>query len=567
MFQNVHVLIELLRYPSCNFIIKSKLPKLLANTSGDNTILRMKDSLIECLLLSAKLLNGHYISKGEVDKPFKVFFRIMDEDSIDFSHFGRGMIRLILANVNFAIRHVEISSTFKENAIDIANKILNTSKVYEPVDILRVGQTLLKQDYVSELGFKFMTCLFNKITDEERIVLCSRLFDYHSLQLPNFFKVILNFNKPLPRSENFEVQLWIKQYEEDPIDKLAQRVWNKYYSNVDVIEKGRDKKIRILNFTRYAIDSFGSVSKPTSEAFVSAINLDSGLLFEYIGSINEIIASYTDKVQRDQQLKFSVVINSVSNLVDESQLETLFEFIIYQGYLNPDHEISTAFERCGISVCIEQGKKHSVKILQILKNYLLNPLNKRTDLDSHKEQLVLNESLVLISSLAKHFNKSDESTLDIYERIIEMLNIPNPELKKSISKCISPLSKLLEDKSKKFLKQLLSMLQKTKDLSTLSGAAYAISGIVKGLGLKTIDKYEILDIIEKEAGKKQSSPFIKVALLNVYEAFSFTLGKTFELYLERIVPRVLSAFADSKDIVRNAGKKSLDMIMLNISGY
>lgn len=57
IYQNIHIFIELLRYPSCNFIIKEKLPKLLSNNSGENKILRIKDCLIECLLLSAKLLN------------------------------------------------------------------------------------------------------------------------------------------------------------------------------------------------------------------------------------------------------------------------------------------------------------------------------------------------------------------------------------------------------------------------------------------------------------------------------------------------------------------------------
>lgn len=323
-----------------------------------------------------------------------------------------------------------------------------------------------------------------------------------------------------------------------------------------------------MNFAQYALDKFGAVNKSASDAFVAAINIDSELLYEYIEGIRDIIQGCHTQNHADEQLRFfSSVVNSVSNLINESQLEKLFEFIIYEGYLHPSSEISSSFEKCGTSVCIEQGKHSSVKILKILKNYLLNPLNKRTDIDTQKEQLVLNECLILIASLAKHFDRSNEATLDIYERIIEMLNIPNMELKKSISKCISPLAKILEDKSKKFLKQLIAMLLKSKDLSTLSGAAFAIAGIVKGFGLRAIDEYEILDTLEKEANSKQATHFKKVALLNCYEAFATILGKTFELYLERAVPQVLSSFSDSKDIVRNAGKNALDAIMLNISGY
>jgi citrate lyase gamma subunit len=111
------------------------------------------------------------------------------------------------------------------------------------------------------------------------------------------------------------------------------------------------------------------------------------------------------------------------------------------------------------------------------------------------------------------------------------------------------------------------MLLKTKDLSTLSGAAYAISGIVKGLGIKTIEDFKIFDTLESEANDKNANPLKKVALLNCFEAFSHTLGKSFEIYMERVVPQVLSAFSDNKATVRTAGKDALDCIMLNISGY
>jgi hypothetical protein len=568
IYQNIHTFIELLRYPNCNFIIKNKLPKLLANSSGDNTILRIKDCLIECLLISAQLLNNVDMKKEDVDKQFKAFFKIISEEDLDFSKLGKGMIRLILTNVNFAIKHFDISLTYKENAVEIAYKILKSSESYNTSDILRVAQTLLGQDYVSKCGNAFLTHLFATISDKHRMVLCSRLFDYHNLQLTNFLNVVFEYNKPLPRSEDFEVQLWIKQYDEEPINKIAQKVWNKYYSNADVIQKGTNKRNRIMNFSQYALDAFGDVSKSTTEAFVAAIGIDKDLLYEYIETIREIIKGCANPFEVEEQFKFfASVVNSVSNLIDASQLDKLLEFIIYEGYLNTEKEISSAFERCGISVCIEQGRENSKKILMILKTYLLNPLNGKNNLDAAQEGAVLNEILVLIASLATHFDKSDESTLDIYERIIEMLNIPSTELKKSISKCISPLSKLLVEKSEKFLKQLMAMLSKTKDHSTLSGAAYAISGIVKGLGISAIDKYQILDTLESEAFSKKASPFSKLALLNCYEAFAYTLGKSFELYSERVVPKVLNSFSDPKEMVRNAGKKALDVIMMNISGY
>jgi hypothetical protein len=118
----------------------------------------------------------------------------------------------------------------------------------------------------------------------------------------------------------------------------------------------------------------------------------------------------------------------------------------------------------------------------VLSKFLKNPLEKRPYLDLKHKEIVQSKLLQFISSLAKYFDKNSESTLNIYERVIDMLNSPSQDIKKSISKCIPPLARLLEDNSKKFLKQLLMMMLKSTSLDTLIGAAYAIAGIIKGLG-------------------------------------------------------------------------------------
>ena len=568
LYQNIHIFIELLRYPASNFIVKGKIQNLLTNNSGENGILKIRDCLIECLLMSARLLNNVDLSKDDVDKQYRVFFKIIGEDSFDFSKLGKGIVRLILTNIKFAIKHSEISHTFKENAVTIAMKILSDSTEYHTLDMVKIAETLLKQDYIAKCGYKFLRALMERIDDKERLLLCNQLFDFNTLQLADFFKIIYDYDKAIPRSESFEVQLWIMQNEEEPTNKAAQRLWNKYYSNIDIISHSKEKKTRVKLYTAYATDRFGEIRKWTVNSFIAAINIDRTLLFEYIDSIQEVINNCLTPEQATEQFRFfAYVITSVAHLVDSSQLEKLFEFIVYDGYFAEGENISTAYEKCGINIWIEQGQLHSTAILKILKGYLLNPKAKRPGIDVEKEYLVLNLTLLLISSLAKYFDKSNESTLDIYERIIEMLNMPNNELKKSISKCISPLAKLLEDKSKKFLKQLIAMLLKTKDLSTLTGAAFAIAGIVKGLGIKTIEDFSILKTLEENANDKTATSHKKVALLNCYEAFATTLGKVFEIFLEKIVPQVLESLADSKDIVRNAGQKALEAIMRNVSGH
>jgi hypothetical protein len=247
----------------------------------------------------------------------------------------------------------------------------------------------------------------------------------------------------------FTVQLWIKQYADEPVNHLAKKIWEKHYTSTDMMKKESYRKTRLLLFCKYSIDPFGNLDEQTVQAFVDAISLDPSLLAEYIEGIKILIQSCYDEKTVNQQLRlFARIVERSAELVEPSQLSQLFEFLVYDGYLNEGPEVSSAFEKAGTNVCVQQGKIYSNQILTILTEYLAKPEHKRAGLEEKQKNLVLNESLILIASLAKYFDHSDSATLDIYERIVEMLNLPSKQLKKSISKCISPLSKLMEDKSK-----------------------------------------------------------------------------------------------------------------------
>jgi hypothetical protein len=60
----------------------------------------------------------------------------------------------------------------------------------------------------------------------------------------------------------------------------------------------------------------------------------------------------------------------------------------------------------------------------------------------------------------------------------------------------------------------MNMLQKTNDANTLIGASFAIAGIVKGLGIKTLDENQIIDTLNTIYTEKNAKPNRKVAVLN-----------------------------------------------------
>ena len=244
-----------------------------------------------------------------------------------------------------------VPSVFKDNAVDIAHQILKASTEYEIVDMIRVAQSLLKQDYIVKNSSPFLGDLMIALSSQQRSLMLTRMPEYHNLQLPDFLSVVLQMDAPLPESEEFEVQLWIKQYLEEPVCTLAKKVWNKYYSNVDVIRSDQQNRLRLTLFCKYGLDAFGTVDMSTVDAFVDSINVDPSLLYEYIESIASIVQGCVDQNVANQQMKlFARVVECTASLVDHSQLEKLFDFIVYDGYLSEVGDIPMAFEKAGVSV-------------------------------------------------------------------------------------------------------------------------------------------------------------------------------------------------------------------------
>jgi hypothetical protein len=86
--------------------------------------------------------------------------------------------------------------------------------------------------------------------------------------------------------------------------------------------------------------------------------------------------------------------------------------------------------------------------------------------------------------------------------------------------------------------------------------------------VKSIDEDELLKSVNEVCfHKKNSKPHNKIAGLYLYETLSITLGKSFELYLVKVIDNILSQFADVKEEVRTASKQAMKAVMKNLSGY
>jgi hypothetical protein len=58
---------------------------------------------------------------------------------------------------------------------------------------------------------------------------------------------------------------------------------------------------------------------------------------------------------------------------------------------------------------------------------------------------------------------------------------------------------------------------------------------------------DILSSIHKECFSKHSDPLRKIAGLSLYETLTISLGKVFEMNVEKILPDIMIGIADSKE--------------------
>jgi hypothetical protein len=59
----------------------------------------------------------------------------------------------------------------------------------------------------------------------------------------------------------------------------------------------------------------------------------------------------------------------------------------------------------------------------------------------------------------------------------------------------------------------------------------------------------------------------KVSGLYLYETLSFSLGKVFEMQVEKILPDIMQCISDPKDVVRRAALQANRAIMSKLSNH
>lgn len=78
---------------------------------------------------------------------------------------------------------------------------------------------------------------------------------------------------------------------------------------------------------------------------------------------------------------------------------------------------------------------------------------------------------------------------------------------------------------------------------------------------------DILNQIKKACFSKQSDMMRKISGLYLYETLTFSLGKVFEMQVEKILPDIMQSISDPKENVRRAALQANRAIMSRLSNH
>jgi hypothetical protein len=317
--------------------------------------------------------------------------------------------------------------------------------------------------------------------------------------------------------------------------------------------------------------------------------LDQGELMEQFktqASVKKVTA------EEDSDGKVAIrmgAISAISSLTDSSAkvkldlpvLKILIGFLMAFGLGDGNESVRNASRNAARDIVARYGSSDEAisfllpQLESVLKTgqvdvQCVDPLNSEkvpttTTASDHRKEGVV----VSLGSIALHLkDDSDESKIDdIIDMLLGALNTPSEDVQSSVAQCLSKIMKKgrTQERIEPLLNDLMMECIHGSSLASRRGSAYGISAAVKGSGIASLKKYEVVKRLEEACTSGAASS--KEGALFCIELLSSRLGILFEPYVIVLLPALLKAFSDSNDHVRVAADKTVGLIMGNLSGH
>lgn len=178
-------------------------------------------------------------------------------------------------------------------------------------------------------------------------------------------------------------------------------------------------------------------------------------------------------------------------------------------------------------------------------------------------------AVVALGAVAIHLKgpENDGKIDTAVDMLFSALSTPSEGVQSSVAACLVKLMKKgrTQERVEDILSSLLQDCLNGEPREKRRGAAYGISAVVKGSGIASLKKYEIVKQLEDAFDTGSSTN--KEGALYAIELLSDRLGLLFEPYVIVLLPSLLKAFSDGSDHVRSAASQTAGLIMSKLSAH
>ncbi|KAI5983714.1 armadillo-type protein [Pisolithus albus] len=214
----------------------------------------------------------------------------------------------------------------------------------------------------------------------------------------------------------------------------------------------------------------------------------------------------------------------------DTEVEGFIRFLIKDEALGDrSAEVRRGMLQAGTAVVDHHGSARLAGLLTTFEDHLAAPSPASETSDQIKEAVV-----ILFGRAARHLGASDPRIQGIVDRLVEALKTPAEQVQVAVSDCLVPLVRLMGDRLDTFY-------------AARRGAAYGLAGTIKGLGIGSMKRFDIINRQET----LRASPRNDVRLRNpIYhpaqDAARVIMGNMSGYGVKLILPSLLSGLDEKQ---------------------
>lgn len=383
----------------------------------------------------------------------------------------------------------------------------------------------------------------------------------------------------LSEEMSYSDEIWIAAHDnDDKIADVATTIWEDNNFSLEA-----DAPLRLLKF--FSEEDAGlrlTIAKATVDA-ISQLELSDLEIFSK--SLDELLTLFTEKenppapeldkfglaitnhaTQKDPWEPRSTVALTLKNLSalfkDQESITKVFQFLVEKETLgDKEDHVAQELLDAGVQIIKDHGLNYVESLIPIFEACLA-----QKDQNTKKQDKIRELVIILYGSLGRHLDASDERLTIIVDRLLRTLDTPSEDVQYAVSECIAPLVKSIEPQLQEHLDKLFDKLWNGPNLAIRKGAAYGISGLVKGAGIKSLFANDVMRNIETAADDKKNER-MREGVSYVLDCLSQSLGAMFEPYVIETLPIILRSLGDQSQAVREATDTAAKQIMKATTSY